>query len=425
MRSLELCPSEGSRGRSWSTGSAGSSGSSPSPGPDTSTCCNPSQRRAATDVTQQIRRSSQRTCRRRPLDQSATKARQSSHRPSSPPAVSPQPTPQGTGQGTAHANANANTPSQTGKMMTMMRRRRHRRRCRMGMMMMMSRRRIGSPRRDGRRPQLLPLDLVALERPLLDGLHLAELAELHLDGRHLPQLLGLQGASGPADAARSSAGRRSSAGGEGERGGRGHKAATGHVHARRQGTGRQGTDACRRHSGHHRGGRRQALLVLVLGRPPGQLLLRQQGHLPVLPGPDLLRGQSRRGERPARSRHRGGRGRRRRGRVRCHYQRHFCRSCGSGRRGRIGAGGGRSSRWGGGSGRRRCSCTGRGQGQRLGRRGHAGSDRHRRPVGADQARPTGGHGLDPICGSQVKINGSMRRVCLVGHRLIGFGCGCM
>lgn len=70
-------------------------------------------------------------------------------------------------------------------MMTMMRRRR--RRCRMRGMMM-RRRRIGSPCRDGRRPQLLPLDLVALERPLLDGLHLAE---LHLDGRHLSQLLGL------------------------------------------------------------------------------------------------------------------------------------------------------------------------------------------------------------------------------------------
>ena len=64
-----------------------------------------------------------------------------------------------------------------------------------------------------------------------------------------------------------------------------------HVHSCRQGTGRQSTDArcgCSRHS---RRRRRQALLTLALGRPPGQLLLREEGHLLMRPGSDLLRGE--------------------------------------------------------------------------------------------------------------------------------------
>lgn len=333
MRSLELCPSEGSRGRSWSTSSAGSSS------PGASTCRNPSQRRAATDVTKEVSRSFQRTCRRRPLEQSTAKACESSDRSGTTSASHQPPTPQGTGQGTANA-----TPSQTGKMTMMVHR------CRRRRMRTMMRRR--SPRRNGRRPQLLPLGLVAIERPLLDGLHLAELPELHLDGRHLSQLLGLQGASGSADATCSAS------------------------RCTRNRTTSSSTTG-------RRGSRHQALLVLMLGGPPGQFLLRQEGHLLMLPGSDLLRGQSRRGDRAARSRD----WRKRSRRCNC------CRSCGSVRRSHVGTSTSSSRWWGGGS------CTGRGrgrgQGQRLGSNA-AWSDWHRRAVGAEQARPTGGHGWDPM-----------------------------
>ena len=134
-------------------------------------------------------------------------------------------------------------------------------------------------RRRPRHPaELPPLGLVPPERPLLDGLHLPQLAELELDGRHLPQLLlRLEGAA-PGTCGRG------------------------------RGSGRQGDGGRLWHQTYTGGGGGEAgggggLNRMEAGGPAGQFLLRPQGSLAVLPGPDavdavfrrphLLRGQGR------------------------------------------------------------------------------------------------------------------------------------